>query len=198
MKKIAIKKYRDRKGFSLIELLVAMSIFIMVMGAMIAVSVSGFQSYVKSKAIKNVTENVGFAINSIAKDVRMGLIGSTSATASDSLLVTRNRDQKKVCYLLSRGTNDDYLAVNESVSAAYISSCPPYSSDYKKIVNLSGTGMKFDTTSGFRSQKTAPVPNPTVRGWAEINLNIENPSMETDLIRVQTIVSSRDYGWDEL
>lgn len=191
----------SHQGFSLIELIVAMFIFVMMMGAMVAVSVAGFRSYGKSKAIKTVTEDVGFAINSIAKDVRMGKIESTNvsivSSPSAELFITRNSSQEKVCYLFLRGTDSDYLAVNSSVSPA-ATSCPAYSSAYKKIVDLSGTGMTFDATSGFRNQKTAPIPSPTVRGWAEINLNIENPSMETDSIRVQTIVSSRDYGWEEL
>lgn len=185
MKKNTGKIY-GKKGFTLIELMVAMFIFILLMGAMVAVSVAGFRSYGKSKAIKTVTEDVGFAINSIAKDVRMGKIESadnTGSTPSSSLVVTLNRNQTKVCY---------------SVSAASLNICDGSCGSCKSIVDLSGTDMTFDATSGFRNQKTAPIPNPTVRGWAEINLNIESPSMEKDSIQVQTIVSSRDYGWEEV
>jgi len=189
-----------RKGFTLIELLVAMFIFMMVMGGMVAVSVAGFRSYRKSKEIKTVTEDVGFAINSITKDVRMGKIESANvligSSPSTELFITRNSSQEKVCYLISRGTDNDYLVVNNSVSPT-ATSCPAYSSAYKKIVDLSGTGMKFDLTSGFRNQQTFPIPDPTIRGWAEINLNVESPGMETDSIHVQTTVSSRDYGWEE-
>ena len=194
-------KITKHKGFSLIELIVAMFIFVMMMGAMVAVSVAGFRSYGKSKAIKTVTEDVGFAINSIAKDVRMGKIESDNVPITSSpsaeLFITRNSSQEKVCYLLLRGTDNDYLAVNSSVSPT-ATSCPVYSSAYKKIVDLGGTGMKFDATSGFRNQKTDTISATKIRGWAEINLNIASPSMETDSIFVQTIVSSRDYGWEEL
>jgi prepilin-type N-terminal cleavage/methylation domain-containing protein len=190
-----------RKGFTLIELLVAMFIFAMVMGGMVAVSVAGFRSYQKSRIIKIVTEDVGFAVNSITKDVRMGKIElpnvAYNASASDKIMITRNASQAKVCYLMTRGTGSDYLAVNDSVSSA-ASSCPAYSSAYKKIVDLSGTGMAFASNSGFRNQKTDAVSATKVRGWAEINLNIDNSGMDVDSIHVQTTVSSRDYGWEEV
>lgn len=177
-----------KSGFTLIELLVAMFIFLLMMGAMVAVSVSGFRSYVKSKAMKTVSEDVGFAINSITKDVRMGKIESadvlvTDNTPSSQLIITRNSSQLKVCYSISENSLD---ICDESCG-----SC-------KSIVDLSPVKMTFDSTSGFRNQKTAPIPDPTVRGWVEINLNIESSSIETDSIHMQTVVSSRDYGWEEL
>lgn len=190
------KKTSGESGFSLIELLVSMFILVMLVGAMTVVSVSIFQSYRKSKAIKTVSENISFALNSIAKDVRMGKIESAYATGSrsDYLFITRNRDRVKVCYRVE----DAYLGKQENVSGA---NCSSDENDYEKIVDLSGTGMSFDiATSGFYSlptdAETIVTPGQN-RGWTEINLNIENPTMETDSIRVQTIVSSRDYGWEE-
>jgi len=198
---------KDKKGFTLIELLVAMFIFIVIMGAMVAVSLAGFRSYIKSRAIKVVTEDVGFALNSIAKDVRMGKVenatGCIGTSLKDCLMITRNATQEKVCYRI----DDKYLAVNK---IPITMGCPIYTDeDYNKIVDLSDTEMNFDTsTSGFYSCETdTSAIDPSTcfttasekgRGWAEINLNIENPTMETDSISVQTIVSSRDYGWEEL
>ena len=202
---------KNKKGFSLIELIVAMFIFVMLIGAMVAVSVAGFRSYMKSKAIKTVFEDVGFAINSIAKDVRMGKIenyykvgiGSTvplNGGLKPYLVVSRNRGGK-VCYHLEA----TFLGIQEGIDAG--NSCSSVPADYKKIVDLTGTNMAFDATSGFFSCPSTfgtATSCPAVsisenrRGWAEINLNIENPTMETDSIRVQTIVSSRDYGWEAL
>lgn len=181
-----------------------MFILIMVMGAMVAVSVAIFRLYQKSKAIKAVTEDVGFALNFIAKDVRMGKIESADSNCYSStlnergtcLMVTRNSTQEKVCYRIGA----DYLAVSSSISEL---NCPGSSdSRYKKIVDLAGAGMTFDLlTSGFYAMpsdaETIITPGQS-RGWAEINLNVENPTMETDSIRLQTTVSSRDYGWEEV
>jgi prepilin-type N-terminal cleavage/methylation domain-containing protein len=197
-------KYKIRNinaGFTLIELLVAMLILMIVLGGMTAVSVAGLRSYQKSRATKQVFEDVGYAMNSIAKDVRMGKIESTDSSCLSSgindkkncLLVTRNVTREKVCYRIGSDSDGGYLAVG----AAAGDSCPASVSAYKKMVNLSGTGMQFASTSGFYAMATDTESATKIRGWAQINLNIENPSMETDAIWAQTIVSSRDYGWKE-
>src|SRR3989339_828222 len=113
-------KIAKRKGFTLIELIVAMFIFMLVMGAMVAVSIAGFRSYGKSKAVKTVTEDIGFAMNSMAKDIRMGKIEDTDPackgtginTRVSCLMVTRNATKKvgiqiyteKVCYQIDTGS----------------------------------------------------------------------------------------------
>jgi prepilin-type N-terminal cleavage/methylation domain-containing protein len=196
--KTVIKKGKiiKRKGFTLIELLVAMFIFAMVLVAMMAVFNAALGAYQKGRAVKKVMEDAQFALNSVAKDVRMGKIESADFTASppnSELIVTRNRNQTKVCYRITTITLD--LCENAG------SNCNSCSAGYKSLVDLSGTGMSFaSTSSGFRNQKTFPVPpaTPTSRGWVEINLNIAmtaGEEMNADSINVQTIVSSRDYGW---
>lgn len=182
--KFKIKKFR--KGFTLIELMVSMFILILVMAAMATVAVSVFKSYQKSKSIKTVTEDVGFALNSFAKEVRMGkvesLVDNAGNTPSNTLLFTSSRTMTKVCYTLS---------------STLLNVCDGNCANCQSAVDLSGTSMTFDTaTSGFRYQKTNTSVSPKVRGWAEINLNIESPSMATDSIHVQTTVSLRDYGWE--
>jgi prepilin-type N-terminal cleavage/methylation domain-containing protein len=172
------------RGFSLIELMVSMFILVVVMGAMVVVSISGLRSYQKSRAIKTVTEDLGYAVNSIAKEVRMGRIDSDDSISSiaDRLVITRNRDLTPVCYVLSETALS--LCNNDCLNGC------------TSVVDLSGTGMTFAASSGFRNQKTDIAGD--VRGWAEINLNVDSPGMETDSIFVQTTVSSRDYGWEEM
>lgn len=183
------RKKNSCKGFTLIELVVAIFIFSIILVGVLTISVSVLNSYQKAKAIKTVKENAEFALSSIAKDVRMGKIESadTGAGKSDTFEITRNRNQTKVCYRKTANTLD----ICDSGCA----------SNCKSLVDLSGTGMSFDSTSGFRNQQTEPIPNPTVRGWVEINLNIvadTGKEMEADQINVQTTVSSRDYGWEKV
>lgn len=205
-----MNKLRNEKGFTLIELMVAMFIFVLLMGAMVAVSVAGFRSYGKSKAIKTVTEDVGFALNSIAKDVRMGKIekfkvGGVTQTGDGTnfkryFAVTLNRDASLVCYY--RG--DDFLGSSTAGTPAdptvvgSVAICPSSIASYSnKIVDLFGSGMIFDPNSGFISSPT-DTETAKIRGWAEINLNVVptsgNGGMDTDQINLQTVVSSRDYG----
>lgn len=191
--------YRKKRGFSLIELIVAMFILVMVIAAMVSISITVFKSYQKAKAIKTIVEDVGYTLNSIAKDVRMGKIeiGTSYAdgSAKDYLLVSRNRGGR-VCYRINTTTvaTADLASGNDCSGLTYTNN----------LVNLSGTGMTFDSGKAkFRScttdqDGTGPACNSVTgkrRGWAEVNLDIENPTMATDAIKVQTIVSSRDYGW---
>ncbi|MFA6285504.1 MAG: prepilin-type N-terminal cleavage/methylation domain-containing protein [Parcubacteria group bacterium] len=188
--KFKIENYR--KAFTLIELIVSMFIFMMVMGAMVAVSAAGFRSYGKSKAIKTVTENVAFAINSITKDARMGKIQSVNNLdpPNSELIITRNGSQETVKYRIT--------ADKLSICSCGIDKTCAAPTGCNDIVDLTLTGAIFAGTSGFRNQKTDTISATKIRGWVEINLNIENSAMETDSIRVQTVVSSRDYGWSEL
>jgi prepilin-type N-terminal cleavage/methylation domain-containing protein len=200
-------KSKPNQGFSLIELLVSMFIFALVMGAMVAVSVAGFQSYQKSKAIKRVTEDIGYAINLFTKDVRMGKIKSDATSDCVSLnltdppksclVVTRNSGGKTVCYKIDPGAPEKLTLYENGVSGNWCSG-----GSAKILVDLTGTGMNFDTTkSGFYNMITSPgavLPPNKIRGWSELNLDIENPSMATDSIGAQTTVSSRDYGWENV
>jgi prepilin-type N-terminal cleavage/methylation domain-containing protein len=175
---------RNKKGFTLIELLVAIFIFSLIMVSIVSVFASTVKAYSKAKSMKILKENIEFAISSIAKDVRMGKIESTDTGAgiSDTFEVTRNIDQTRVCYQKTASTLD--------VCDSGCSTC-------KSLVDLSGAGMSFDSTSGFRNEQTTP----TSRGWVEINLNIAmtaGQEMNADSINVQTMVSSRDYGWENV
>lgn len=203
MKKM-LKKFKESGGFTLIEILVAIFVFSLIAVSIVAVFVSSTAAYQKARAIKTVKENAEFSLSSIAKDVRMGKIEKNSSYSSGSrksaFMVTRNRNQVKVCYVFS--ADNAKLSVFENTT-----NCSDGTEQV--LVNLSGTGMEFKSGSGFYSCPSAesttdlgyyacPSVQELRRGWVEINLDIGSPSMETDEIKVQTIVSSRDYGWEEI
>lgn len=213
-----IRKKSNQTGLTLIELIVAIFIFSIITVAIVSVFVSVTRAHQKARSMKFVKENAEFAISSIAKDVRMGRIespfrvGGTTHTNNgtsrdDYFAVSRNRNQAVVCYHVTGA----YLGVaagtgGDTGPPLVLPSCPSDNgANYDKIVDFSGTEMSFDTgalgTAGFYSLPTdmnAPGMN---RGWVEINLNIKMTSgkeMEADSINVQTVVSSRDYGWEDV
>lgn len=215
MKTITKKEKGGRKkGFTLIELMVAIFIFSVILTGILSVSVSVLNAYQKARAIKTVKESTDFALSSIAKDVRMGRIEKFTVSGAPSpsgdginpkeyFSVTRNRDQVVACYHLVGYHLGVATGTPGGVGVPAV--CPLDDGDvtgnYTRIVDLTGTGMNFDTTtSGFYSLTTDPPTAPTRRGWVEINLNIKadpGKEMEVDQINVQTTVSSRDYGWAE-
>lgn len=196
-----------QKGFTLVELLVAIFIFSLVMVAIVSVFVSLVVSYGKIKAIKTVKENAEFAMNFIAKDVRMGKIesyykvgtGSTvplTGTLKPYLVVSRNRGGK-VCYHLDMANK--FLGIQEGIDVS--NTCSASQGDYRKLIDLSGTKMTFGSLSGFYSLPTDTKSVTKKRGWVEMNINISMESgseMSADQINIQTIISSRDYGWDKM
>ena len=200
----------QKKAFSLIELIIAIFILSTILVAMMAVFVSSTRAYQKARAIKFISENVRFALNSIAKDVRMGKIEDyhtlrTESSGSSYLMVTKNRNMEKTCYKID--TANGYLEIAENLGTG-VTDCEEVSYT-KRIVDLSGTGLIFGSASKFFTCASAintnsicpsGAPSERKRGWVEINLDIQssNPSMETDMIQIQTMVSSRDYGWEEI
>jgi prepilin-type N-terminal cleavage/methylation domain-containing protein len=182
----------DRRGLTLIELMISIFIFSVVLIGILTMSVSTMNAYHKAKGIKTIKENAEYTISSIAKDVRMGNIVTDSLSAlSDEIDVKRNRGGE-VCYKVM---NDQTLSYIES-------DCGSWSDDDAiALINLDGTFSKFDlTTTGFYSLPTNLTAGSEARGWVEINLNIvpeATHEMEGDQINVQTTVSARDYGWEE-
>ena len=65
-------KNQFKKGLTLIELLVAITIFIIVLATITGVFVSGVRSQVQAVATQNVADNARYAIESIVKDIRTG------------------------------------------------------------------------------------------------------------------------------
>jgi prepilin-type N-terminal cleavage/methylation domain-containing protein len=195
-----IRKKIKQKGFTLIELLVAILIFSLIIVGIMSVFVSASSSFRKAKVIKSLKENVEYAMNYIAKEVRMGRIdaavGYSDGTASTRLIVERNIGGK-VCFEI----NADYVGIDEGGTCA----------SFKRMVDMSGSGMAIDMSnsaffscpSTFGTPTICPAVSDSVnrRGWVEINLNIVptgSIGMESDQINIQTIVSSRDYGWEDM
>jgi prepilin-type N-terminal cleavage/methylation domain-containing protein len=67
-----IKKQKNIKGFTLVEMLVAIAVFMIVMTVAVGSLVSIIDANRKAQAIKNVVNNINFALESISKDMRVG------------------------------------------------------------------------------------------------------------------------------
>lgn len=199
------------QGFTLIELIVAIFIFSVILVGILSVSVSVLNAYRKAKVIKSVKESADFALSSIAKDVRMGKVENITSysdgTIKHHLMIRRNRGGSVCYYLYNTVSGNTFLGIKDDVLDS-ATSCPNTLASYNKIINLSGSGMDFSADSGFYSCPTDTGDTPAScggvsgkhRGWVEINLNIVPTGgigMSTDAINVETIVSSRDYGWGE-
>jgi len=66
-----LKEARSTAGFSLIELLVAMTLGLMLIGGVLTVFVGNKRSSELNSAMSDMQENVRFALNAISSDIRM-------------------------------------------------------------------------------------------------------------------------------
>jgi prepilin-type N-terminal cleavage/methylation domain-containing protein len=84
------KNKRGRQGYSIIEFLVAMSVFAVV----IVVVFSLFSMIIRGQrrviAQQNVQENARFLMDFLSKEIRMGTIGGTTNGNSPNLALTRS------------------------------------------------------------------------------------------------------------
>ena len=114
------------KGFTLIELMVAISIFIIVMTISMGSILSVFDANRKSRSLKTVLNNLNLAVESMAKEMRFGRnyhCGPGAVTipqncpSGDTLMSFLSSDGVQITYRLSGQTiekkigSDVYIAV---------------------------------------------------------------------------------------
>jgi len=105
------------QGLTLIELLVAMAIFIVVITVVFGLFSSAIKGQRRVIAMQNIQENARFILEFMAKEIRMSKINSSSGT-SNSLNITRS-DGVDVVYTISDGKiiRDDLNSRGIAISA---------------------------------------------------------------------------------
>lgn len=75
-----------QQGFTLIELMISLAIGLIVVAAAVVLFISSQKSAALQQGAADIQDNSNFALNYIAKDIRMANLGNTAATmTSDSL-----------------------------------------------------------------------------------------------------------------
>lgn len=99
--KFLIDKNSNKKGLTMIELLLAVAIFIVVVSIIFSLFLTGLKGQRRAIASQNVQDNARFLLAFIAKELRMSSINSVT---SDTLDITRH-DGADVTYTFD-GTNE--------------------------------------------------------------------------------------------
>jgi len=80
-------RHRQQRGFSLLELMVALTVGLILTGAVLAVFIANRGLYSSNKAVAQIQENGRFALSFFEKDVRMaGYMGCAADTQLNSIL----------------------------------------------------------------------------------------------------------------
>ncbi len=78
-------QYRKNKGFTLVEMMVAIAVFSIVMVTAMGALLNVIDANNKARAIKTAINNISFALEGITKDMRMGTEYSCSAISGTNL-----------------------------------------------------------------------------------------------------------------
>ena len=166
------KNFRNNKGFTLVELLVAVAIFAIVALAATGIFVKVMNVQKKAFAIQEVQDNISYTMEIISKEIRMMSEITTKNTAS-STLEFKNSKEKDIIYSLSGGYLQRSVDGGDPQS---ITSSRVTVEELKFYVN------DWDVISG-------PQPKVTVN----IIMKISDTSFGKAQTRLQTTLTGRIY-----
>lgn len=87
----------EEDGFSLIEILIAMAIFVFIIGGIVMFSVNSIKANTRSQAMQETMENARFAMDDLAKKLRTSS-NITPAGSGDEIFFIDNKTLIKYCY----------------------------------------------------------------------------------------------------
>ena len=141
-----------RKGFTLIEFLVAMSIFIIVIIVVLSLFAMAIRGQRRVIAMQNIQENARFLLDFMTKEIRMSVI---SAVADSSISIIRS-DGQIVTYLFSGNKiertspssdgpiNSDEVLVNGRFFATGIGKADGLQPKITIIMNVQSVGSRIE------------------------------------------------------
>lgn len=183
-------------GFSLLEIMISLSIFSIIIGGVVLFSVRTLEAHTKSQAMQNAMENARFAVETMNKRIRTSNDvydddPTTQFVQSSEIVFTDNVDESKYCYIFS-GT---VLEVSKAPDTSTATDCSH--GDFAVFTELVGGGTsKIDVAGRFFIKQTDGTSNERgfVRTVIEISHNDSSTIVaEKDSVKIQSGVSLRDY-----
>lgn len=158
-----------RQGFTLIELIVAMTLFITVLSVVLTLLNMSLKAHRRVIALQNVEENARFLMDFITKEVRMSTINSSTEA---SLNITRS-DGELVIYTFSSGRierttstpsnsgpiSSDQVIINGSFHVEGISGGDFAQPKVTISMEIKGTGAKIEEQAKINIQTTISQRN---------------------------------------
>lgn len=179
------------RGFTLIEAVVSLFVFLIIMLALSSTFTQSFSGYRNARAVQKDVESAQFALNLMAKELRTSTV--VSSTASSVKFYDHSQGR---CFEYNINTTDKAL---ETRSRLPTSNFAPPDVDVKKVndCKLNPVSVVYTTLStGVSDGKFVVVPsdsNPKKAGKVTTSLQIsEGPKHKAN---VQTTSSLRDYGY---
>ena len=171
-------------GFTLVELMVAVSVFVMVMVISMGSILSIFDANKKSQTLRTVMDNLNFSLEAMTRTIRFGTNYHCDVTVGDistpaprdcptgaSSIIVKAADGSRVVYKLNNGRvirsingGADYFVTSSDVTISDLKFRVVGSTSYsvggdlyqpQVIITISGNaGVKATTRSSFNMQTT--------------------------------------------
>lgn len=185
---------KGKRGFTLIEMLIAIAVFAVMATVIAGAFVSGFGTYRHARELQRDIESAQFMMNSMAKYLRTSTIVSPTFPTADATEIR--------FYDHSSGRCFEYDLDDGRFRARWKSVALEPDDDIVMECGTAGMSEWSDLTSGyvtgqFRIFPSDPDPDDKRIGRVTILLNVaseENARLDAAL---QTSVSLRDYGYVE-
>lgn len=175
------KKIQIVRGFTLMELLVALFVFSLVMTSISQIFATAYSGYRSTKIVEHDIENIQFVMNAITKSLRTSSVVSASGNQQSVQFFDYSQD-KCIQYRINGGVLE--IASNASTGVV----------DCTGMALASFSPVTTGTVSGsFRVTKSVAVGGPPSQiGKVTLVLTISESASHN--AHLQTTVSLRDFG----
>ena len=136
----------SQRGFTLVEVLVASAISILVIFGTVMLFVTHIKDYRDQKLVREMQQNVRFAVDAVCRDLRMAGYGlNIRRTEMDNWLAWETNFTENPVIQDGVGTNgSDIISIAAAFDGTPIYTANAVSSGVTKITVESGKGSKFD------------------------------------------------------
>ncbi len=197
-KQITIKKRIQSKGFTLVELLVSISIFSLILSAMSGAFVSTIRAQRKSVAFQQLLEQTSYLEEYMSRAIRMArkdLLGDCLTTAGAKQNFETNLDRDRIRFLNYRGfcqeffldTNTNQIKERKSTDGTAIAAA------FQTSLPLTSSGLKVESFKVGPSDSWDQDDNeqPRVTLFLYIKGAGLKPEQQPE-INIQTTISQRN------
>jgi len=188
--KIKFKNKKKIEGFTLIEVIVAMSIFVIVMSAVSGAFASAFKAYGKAREVGESLKNAQYALNLMSKTFRTSSVESpTGEKQTDDEIVVFDYSQS-ACIKYKLSSKKIYKLSKTVTDESECSSSTAFSDNYPIVENVEE--LKFFTTD---SDGDASSGESMRVGKVTVMMVISNGTVASPTkVRIQSTSSLRDYS----
>ncbi|MDZ7612227.1 MAG: type II secretion system protein [Candidatus Moranbacteria bacterium] len=193
-----MKKFKSKnKGFTLLELVFSVTLFIIIIGGVVLFGIRSIQAHQRSQAMQEALENARFAVESLNKTIRTSheiKADDESFDQSQTIFVEDNAQEKSYCYQF----DNNKLQRKEAQRGAVNDCSGTFDSGFYDLVGSDEVAVN----GGFYVKETVNSGSDKERGFVRTVVNLEytgggsNSPFEKSSVLFQSSVSLRDYGYD--